>query len=112
MYESPPSEQCPNNLKQLMLALHNYESAGKPVPAPSAGDAADVAEQAFPTGCIGPGTYPEERLSWMVAILPYLEQDQLYNGFDLEKGYAGNLRQPESGSRRSSARPGRSRATR
>jgi hypothetical protein len=33
---------------------------------------------------------PEERLSWMVELLPYLEQNSLYRQFDLEKGYAGN----------------------
>ena len=27
----------------------------------------------------------------MVRLLPYLEQDSLYQQFDLEKGYAGNL---------------------
>src|SRR5262249_26467160 len=45
----------------------------------------------FPPGCIGPGTTPRERLSWMVVVLPYLEQEALYKQFDVDKGYAGNL---------------------
>lgn len=66
---------CANNLKQLMLAIHNY---------------ADT-HSTTPPGCIGYGATPEERLSWMVALLPYLEQDSLYRQIDLQQGYAGNL---------------------
>jgi prepilin-type N-terminal cleavage/methylation domain-containing protein/prepilin-type processing-associated H-X9-DG protein len=66
---------CQNNLHQMALALANYESSyGK-----------------FPTGCIGPGEKPEERLSWMVALLPYMEQDPLYKQIDVKKGYAQDL---------------------
>jgi prepilin-type N-terminal cleavage/methylation domain-containing protein len=67
--------QCNNNLKQLTLAMHIYHDT----------------HHVFPPGCIGSGETPEERLSWTVALLPYLEQDSLYRQFDLEKGYAGNL---------------------
>jgi type II secretory pathway pseudopilin PulG len=67
--------KCQNNLKQLMLAMHNYEST----------------YGSLPTGCFGPGTAPEERLSWIAAVLPYIEQDSLYKQLDLEKRYAGNL---------------------
>jgi prepilin-type N-terminal cleavage/methylation domain-containing protein/prepilin-type processing-associated H-X9-DG protein len=70
---------CANNLKQLTMAIHSYASTR-----PSA-------DQVFPPGCIGYGATPEERLSWMVALLPYLEQDSLYRQIDLEQGYAGNL---------------------
>jgi hypothetical protein len=45
----------------------------------------------FPPGCIGQGQSPEERLSWMTALLPYLEQEGLYRQLDLNKGYAENL---------------------
>ncbi len=82
--------QCRNNLRTLMLGLHNFESNGRPAAPPSTGDA-DAPAGRFPSGCFGPGTTPEKRLSWMVALLPYLEQDNLYKQFDVEKGYAGNL---------------------
>jgi prepilin-type N-terminal cleavage/methylation domain-containing protein len=73
---------CQNNLHQIMLAIHNYQSMH-----PSDRYDAPV----LPTGCIGPGATPEERLSWMVALLPYLEQDSLYQKIDLKKGYEDNL---------------------
>src|SRR5258708_2232695 len=65
--------QCQNNLKQLMLALHHtFESTGRPAPYPSTSHPDAPAGRSFPSGCFGPGTTPRERLSWMVALLPYL----------------------------------------
>jgi prepilin-type N-terminal cleavage/methylation domain-containing protein len=74
--------QCANNLKQLMMAIHNYQSTYS---------SAKYAGQMCPPGCIGYGATPEERLSWMVAVLPYLEQDSLYQRIDLQNGYGGNF---------------------
>jgi prepilin-type N-terminal cleavage/methylation domain-containing protein/prepilin-type processing-associated H-X9-DG protein len=78
--------QCANNLKQLMCAIHNYADTY-----PSTGSSAASHSYLLPPGCIGYGAIPEERLSWMSALLPYLEQDSLYRKIDLEKGYEGNL---------------------
>jgi prepilin-type N-terminal cleavage/methylation domain-containing protein/prepilin-type processing-associated H-X9-DG protein len=51
--------RCQNNLKQIGLALHNYHQVN----------------ERFPPGCI----YPVTSLNWRGLILPYLEQDNLYN---------------------------------
>jgi prepilin-type N-terminal cleavage/methylation domain-containing protein len=72
---------CANNLRMLMLGLANHEVNDPRIPF-AAG---------FPTGCIGAGGSPEERLSWMVALLPYIEQDALAKQFDMRNGYAGNV---------------------
>src|SRR5262245_66431004 len=75
----------------MMLALHNFESTGK-LPALASASYRDALDgKWFPPGCFGPGTNPEQRLSWLVALLPYLEQDALYKQADVEEGYAENL---------------------
>ncbi len=66
--EAARRAQCVNNLKQIGLAMHNYESANGAFPA-----AAIVDEQRKPL------------LSWRVAILPYLEQKSLYDKFKLDE---------------------------
>ncbi|GIW98635.1 MAG: prepilin-type N-terminal cleavage/methylation domain-containing protein [Pirellulaceae bacterium] len=63
--------QCSNNLKQLGLALHNYESAHKKFPAnPGARVTEDVG-----------GRYNQAWLAWsgLAMLLPYMEQANLYN---------------------------------
>jgi prepilin-type N-terminal cleavage/methylation domain-containing protein/prepilin-type processing-associated H-X9-DG protein len=88
-----PAERmaCANNLHQLVLAFHSYEATSKSDVFESTGRSDASALQMLPPGCIGPGRTPQERLSWMVALLPYVEHDSLYESIDLEKGYAGNL---------------------
>lgn len=83
--------KCQNNLKQLMLGMHNYASVGGSSHFPPAEPTDASAVRRFPSGCIGPGTDPEKRLSWMVELLPHVEQSSLYKQFNLEKGYEGNL---------------------
>jgi prepilin-type processing-associated H-X9-DG protein len=60
--------QCVNNLKQIGLAMHNYHAA---------------------YGCLPPQAITDRRgralLSWRVAILPYLDQVDLYNQFHLDE---------------------------
>jgi prepilin-type N-terminal cleavage/methylation domain-containing protein/prepilin-type processing-associated H-X9-DG protein len=58
---------CANNLKQLTLACHNYESTNGYLP-PGSGDLPPNASSAP---------------SWQALILSYMEQSNLYNQFDL-----------------------------
>ncbi len=58
-----------NNLKEMGLAMHNYESAYKRLPA---------------TAILERGT-GQPLLSWRVAILPFIEQAALYNEFHLDE---------------------------
>ncbi len=56
-----------NNMKMIGLALHNYH---------------DV-HNTFPPGTMPNAELPvDERLSWLTAILPYLDQAALYNEID------------------------------
>ncbi|MGE3821982.1 MAG: DUF1559 domain-containing protein [Isosphaeraceae bacterium] len=65
--EAARRAQCVNNLKQIGLALHNYESA----------------QQSLPWG-----DGPDQWNQWSTAalILPYLEQNSLYNAVNFNWG--------------------------
>ncbi len=60
--------QCSNNLKQIGLALHNYESTYKVFPPGGV----------TPGGCCGTNSAG----NWALFILPFLEQNNLYNRYD------------------------------
>ena len=62
--------QCTNNLKQIGLALHNYESTNKKFP--------------FGKGPSYPGAPVYARWSQHAFILPYIEQQNLYNTIDFD----------------------------
>ncbi len=63
-----PSPKSANNLKQITLAMHNYESANGFFP-----QAAVCDKQGKPL------------LSWRVLILPYIEEGELYTQFKLDE---------------------------
>jgi hypothetical protein len=65
--EAARRAQCTNNIKQIMLAMHNYHSANN----------------SFPRDITDKDGKP--LLSWRVAILPYIEQAELYNKFKLDE---------------------------
>jgi len=60
-----------NNLKQIMLAVHNYESTYGHLPT----DVRDPSGKAL--------------LSWRVALLPFMEHDALYRQFKLTEPWDG-----------------------
>jgi len=61
--------QCSNNLKQIGLALHNYHDTNK----------------CFPPGSFWFSTdYANYRGSILIRLLPFLEQQPLYNQFDFK----------------------------
>ncbi len=66
--EAARRAQCVNNLKQIGLAMHNYESANGFFPSPAITD-----------------KDRKSLLSWRVSILPYINQQGLYNRFKLDE---------------------------
>ena len=66
--EAARRTQCKNNLKQIGLAMHNYHDVNNGFP---------VAQFAC---CWG---------TWMVGILPYIEQTNLYNMYNNDRMYDG-----------------------
>ncbi len=83
--EAARRAQCANNLKQIGLALQNYLSAMKVFPpgavgCDSGGDRRDVCSDALNP----PGTRTGN--SGFLMLLPYLEQQALYDQFDFRDG--------------------------
>jgi len=64
--EAAARSTCQNNLKQLGLAVHNFQST---------------------YGVFPPSRTKDLGLTWAVLILPYMEQENLYKQFDLTKQY-------------------------
>ena len=64
--EAARRTECLNNLKQLGLAVHNYESAFNQIP---------------------PSRPADGFLTWPVILLPYLEQKNLCSMFDMSAPY-------------------------
>ncbi len=60
--------QCSNNLKQLGLAMHNYHDAYSSLPAPY------IADQDG-----------QPMHSWRVALLPFLERQDLYDAYNFDE---------------------------
>jgi len=70
--EAAARAKCQNNLKQIGLGLFNYESAN----------------QQFPSAATGPSYDSTSYLSsWMKSILPYIEQQNLYNQFSVNTNW-------------------------
>jgi prepilin-type N-terminal cleavage/methylation domain-containing protein len=57
---------CSNNLKQIGLALHNYEGVNGKLP---------------------PSRISDLHATWAVVILPWMEQDNLYRAWNLDNAY-------------------------
>jgi prepilin-type processing-associated H-X9-DG protein len=63
---------CQNNLKQIGLAIHNYHDTYNRFP---------------PAAKPNPNLAPEERLSWLYCIVPFVESGPLFRRFDDTKAW-------------------------
>jgi len=64
--------QCANKMRQIGIAVHNFESAHGRFPVNQVGPGADN----------GMGGYETGYYSWLVPLLPHLEQNNLHQMFD------------------------------
>jgi prepilin-type N-terminal cleavage/methylation domain-containing protein/prepilin-type processing-associated H-X9-DG protein len=87
--ESARRMSCLNNLKQISLALHNYESQ----------------HRSFPIGCMEcvppsfppPPTFKARQIAWNVYILPQLEQNSVFDLFDFNASFRAVANQAAAG---------------
>jgi type II secretory pathway pseudopilin PulG len=79
--EAARRSQCLNNMKQVGLGCLNFQSGQKAFPT-----AGGVVEQFFNAADLSKPAYGFESASWMYQILPFIEQQNLYN---LRKGDGG-----------------------
>ena len=82
--EAARRSQCKNNLKQLGLAIHNYESTYSRFPSGGEGtDSQRLIRRLFP-------------VSVFTACLPFMDQAPLYQSFDLNYHYTNSLNSKNS----------------
>ncbi len=72
--EATRRAQCQNNMRQLGIALHNFESTYRVFPA-----------SGWTT--VGPGNPHGKFVGWRTTILPYLEQSNVRQLYDISKNW-------------------------
>ncbi len=92
--ESSRRVQCANNLKQLVLAMHTYESAYQVLPPAMnwSGQGEPYGAGLLPIGTIDrvalgyspSGEVDRLHANWVMMLLPQLEQPALYESFDFD----------------------------
>src|SRR5207249_3411617 len=83
--ESARRSQCVNNMKQLGLATHNFESSRRVMP--SAGEGADYTTNPNPvTGAVPPYTTFDIQ-SYFTQILPFMEEALVANQMNAQYTY-------------------------
>jgi len=68
---------CSNNIKQIGIAFHNYHDTHKKLPAPYVLCRLDM------LGAPLPGPAGDTAHAWGTALLPFMEQQPLYDQFDI-----------------------------
>ena len=82
--ESARRMRCQNSLKQIGVALHNYEQTHKRFPP---GIVQQQADPQFAAGATANNTINDtESWAWGAFLLPYLEQNQLYEQAGIGRG--------------------------
>jgi prepilin-type N-terminal cleavage/methylation domain-containing protein len=90
--EAARRTQCRNKIKQLNLALHNFQGSKRSFPAGH-----EHSRTIVDSSCTSsPGGAPSNgRAPWTVAVLPYIEQSALYDRFDMSKTFTSTFSSQE-----------------
>ena len=102
--EAANRASCTNNMKQLVLALHNYESANGVLPPGGKGYGwCNSCGPGTPANPCAAGVNPTGdrivlNMNGWVLVLPYLEQCGLFNQLDLNAAFSNLLNYNSNGS--------------
>jgi prepilin-type N-terminal cleavage/methylation domain-containing protein/prepilin-type processing-associated H-X9-DG protein len=88
--EAAARAQCQNNLKQIGLALQNYHDSNKKFPPAAARTVPPLTLNTNAT------RDPNWGPTWVVLILPYIEQDPLFRQYNMALGAHANANGPTS----------------
>ena len=88
--EAARRAQCQSNIKNVSLALLNYESAKKTFPNGMNFDTKHTSQVHI---------LPQYQRNWIIDVLPYLEEQALHDSFDFSKPINDNTTVAKDGSR-------------
>ncbi|MCI0492671.1 MAG: DUF1559 domain-containing protein [Planctomycetes bacterium] len=91
--ESSRRIHCANNLKQLVIAMQNYEGTYRELPA--AGRFGKPENVLFVSYGVRVDLKSGTNFSWVTSLLPFLEEEPLYDQFDFTRHISENTRDPQ-----------------
>ena len=98
--EAARRTQCANNIRQLTLACHNYESTFMRFPPglnlPIGNDSGMIWPNSSIHQAVGEPPNRDQFGSWYVWIMPFIEQDNVYDNMNLYEREYANTNGPNS----------------
>ena len=85
---------CANNVKQLALAIQSYESAHRMLPPCGLVERTQLTYHGRPYDVFDQRT--GRMLSWIVLVLPFMEETQLYEQFDIQRHVLDQPLEPQA----------------
>src|SRR5262245_27968278 len=89
--EAARRTECRSNMRQLSLAITNYENQNKRYPPAglTGGTIADIHQGPF-------NLRGDPMMSWIVLVLPFMEEQSLYRQFDRTRSILNQVNDPQA----------------
>src|SRR5262249_18781419 len=100
--EAAARSKCANNLKQLAVAAQSFHDSysrlpsGINLPISKQSGAVFPTNALVPSGRVGPAPAPTLFYGWPIALLPFLEQNNVYSHLNLTQREFANCNGPNS----------------